>query len=181
MSSKSILLPILILGIGALSSKAQATPAIPQPDLVQTHPATIAQIKEYFVLTNGIVTAHKIMNTSLNAMQATSAPYFPKAFWEDMRSSLEKLDIESIFIPAYQKFFSEEDMQQVIAFYKSPAGQRLLEAQPLIVSATSDELRKAGAELGRQVAERHAEEIAAAKKKYDDEILSKQNSSKKQD
>lgn len=81
-----------------------------------------------------------------------------------MRTSVADLDLQAAFIPAYQRYFSEEDMASVIAFYKSPTGQRLLESQPLIESAAGDQLRKAGRAIGQEVYLRHKDEIEAAKK-----------------
>lgn len=137
------------------------------PDLVPAHPATVEQIHEYYKVTHAIETAHELMSQMVSGMQSTSVPYLPKAFWDDMRSSMMNLDLEAALIPAYQRYFSEEDMASVIAFYKSPAGQRLLEAQPLIESAAGDQLRKAGQEIGHAVYLRHKDEIEAAKKTYD--------------
>ena len=174
-----------LLAVSETSLLTAQTPATtastaPQPDLVQTHPVTPAQIHEYFVVTHAVEMAHKMMHQMVDGMQATSAPYLPKAFWDDLRSTMDTIDLEAAMVPAYQKYFSEDDMQQILAFYKSPAGQRMLEAQPLITSAATAVLQKEGQELGRQVGERHAEEITAAKKKYDEEIRAQQNSSKPQ-
>jgi hypothetical protein len=175
-----IVLFALILGLATPSLVAQSNSAAAQPDLAQTHPATVAQIHEYYATTHAIELAHKVMRQMMDTAQSTAAPYIPKSFWDDMRTTMDSVDLESAFIPAYQKYFSEEDMKQVLIFYKSEAGQHLLTAQPLITSAASEVLRKTGFELGRQVGERHADEIAAAKKKYDDEIVARQNSSQKQ-
>ncbi len=146
--------------------ETQTSPVTTQ-DLVPAHPATVEQIHEYYRLTHAIEMAHKVMDQMVMGMQATSAPYLPKALWDDFRTSFANLDLESAFIPAYQKYFSEEDMASVIAFYKSPAGQRLLQSQPFIESAAGDQLKKEGQTIGREVFLRHKDEIEAAKKKYD--------------
>ena len=171
---RSCCLLVLLVSLCRFDS-AQTTDA----PLIPSHPATADQIKEYWSQTHAIEAAHKLMNQMVNTAQATSAPYLTKSFWDDMRSSAQALDIEGPMILAYQKYFSEEDMHQVILFNKTPAGQHLLAAQALISSAAGDELRKAGEEMGRQVYLRHKEEIEAAKARYDADILAKQNSSKK--
>ena len=147
-----------LLAVSGTSLLTAQTPSAtaPHPDLVQTHPVTPAQIHEYFAVTHALEMAHKTMHQVVDGMQATSAPYLPKAFWDDLRSTMDTIDLEAAMVPAYQKYFSEDDMQQILAFYKSPAGQRMLEAQPLITSAATAVLQKEGQELGRQVGERHA-------------------------
>ena len=172
MATKGIVLCLAIFGV-ALTLHAQApTPSATQPapalgELIPAHPATVQQIHEYFAVTHSITIAHKLMDQMVGAMQATGAPYLPKAFWDDLRTSFAALDLESSFVPAYQKYFSEEDMSSVLSFYKSPAGQRLLETQPLIASFSQEQLRKAGEEIGRQAYERHKDEIETARKKYE--------------
>lgn len=36
-------------------------------------------------------------------------------------------------IPLYDKYYSEEDLRQIIAFYQSPAGQKVIEVTPKIM------------------------------------------------
>jgi hypothetical protein len=59
-------------------------------------------------------------------------------------------------------------MEQVLAFYRTPAGQRFASVQPLIGSVSEDTIRRVTAELGSQVATRHSSEINAAKRKYEE-------------
>ena len=148
------------------SPHAQTTTE-PAEALIPAHPATVEQIHEYYRLTHAVETAHKLMVQMVSGMQTTSAPYLPKAFWDDMRTSIANIDIESAFIPAYQKYFSEEDMAAVIDFYKSTAGQHLLQSAPFLESAAGDQLRDAGRKVGQEVYLRHKDEIEAAKKKYE--------------
>lgn len=40
---------------------------------------------------------------------------------------------ELLFYPLYDKFFSEEDLKQIVAFYRSPAGQKSIEVVPQLL------------------------------------------------
>jgi len=151
-----------------LANQTETTPEVAVPE----HPATPDQIREYLSLVNYVGTAHKMMVQMLKASRATSAPYYTASFWDDMESAVLDLDLVTPAIPSYQKYFSEEDMAATITFYKSPAGKRLLQAQPFISSLTGDVLRKAGSEAGRQVGLKHKGEIEALRKQ-------KENSSSK--
>ncbi len=123
------------------------------------HPVTEAQVREYLALTHALDNAHKMMAESLKAARATSAPYFTASFWDDMQKAVMDIDLVAPLLPAYQRYFSQEDMAATIAFYKSPAGSRLLAAQPFITSAAGDAARKAGEVAGREVGLKHADEI----------------------
>jgi hypothetical protein len=158
MKSKSALLAIAFMLACLPLASAQAAPAaatLAPPE----HPATEAQIREYLTLTRALDIAHNAMAQSLKAARATSAPYFTTSFWDDMQKAVMDIDLVGPLLPAYQKYFSEEDMAATIAFYKSPAGSRLLAAQPFITSAASDAARKAGEAAGREVGLKHQDEI----------------------
>jgi hypothetical protein len=175
-------LTILCLSAFVCASRAQTTPAAAtsktNPLVVDTapsetlpptpvHPATVAQVKEYFAVTHSVAIAHRMMRQMADGMQATSAPYLTKAFWDDMRESFDHFDLEAASIPAYQRYISEEDMAQILAFYKTPAGQHILEAQPFITKASQEAVKAAAGQLGQEVYLRHEKEIEAAKAKYE--------------
>lgn len=153
----------------ASSATSDPAPNIAAPE----HPATPEQIREYLVLIKYVGTAHKLMGQMLNASRATAAPYYSASFWEDMEKAIMEIDLVTPVIPAYQKYFSQEDMAATIAFYKSPAGQRLLEAQPFISSSAADVLRKAGSEAGREVGLKHKDEIETLMKQQKQESPAK--------
>ena len=160
----------IALSAGYLTAQTTPVPALTAEPTTQNlappeHPATAEQVTEYLTLVNYVQTAHRAVGQMLNAARATSAPYYTASFWDDIQSAVLEIDLITPNIPAYQKYFSQEDMAATIAFYKSPAGRRLLEAQPLIVSVSSDILRKAGETAGTKVGLKHKDEIEALMKK----------------
>jgi hypothetical protein len=140
-----------------------ATPPIAVPD----HPATEAQIREYLALTDVSKTTHELLDGMAKAMQSTAVPYLPASYWQDVRGEFAKLDIASLYVPLYQRYFSQEDMQKVIDFYRSPAGKNLMTIQPLLVRDAQSTLGQKGREIGIAIYNRHKDEIDAAKKLYD--------------
>jgi uncharacterized protein len=56
---------------------------------------------------------------------------------EESRKEFEELfNIDGIIerlIPVYDKYYSEEEIKEIIRFYESPAGQKVLEATPQIM------------------------------------------------
>ncbi len=158
-----ILAVVLLAGWGTSAAFAQTDSASAKADSSDlappVHPATEAQVRELLTLTHAVDEAHTAMAASLKAARDTSAPYYTAAFWDDMEKAVMAIDIVGPCVPAYQKYFSEEDMASVLAFYRSSAGKRFLDAQPFVGSALSDTLRKAGAEAGMQVGLKHKDEI----------------------
>jgi hypothetical protein len=123
------------------------------------HPATVAQIRELLTLTNTIEKAHDEMKKYIKNARATASPDIPAAFWDDMEKAALEIDIVTPSIAAYQKYYSQEDMAAAIAFYRSPAGRRMIAAQPFLSSILAESLRKAGEQVGLKVGLKYKDEI----------------------
>lgn len=80
-------------------------------------------------------------------LQRKRMPDIPDQFWEDFKAGANPEDLVLLIVPIYVKHLSVEEMQALIDFYKSPAGQKLLSKLPLITSETMNAGRKWGAEL----------------------------------
>lgn len=152
----------------AAGSSAAAAPKLQQraPGDVAPpeHPATPEQIKEYLQLTKSIENAHRAFGQMVSNSKTQAPPYFPADFWTDVDSTFNSIDIASELVPVYQRYFSQEDMAAALAFYKTPAGQRVLNEQPLAAISASDVLRRDGQRVGQEVLARHKDEIDAAQK-----------------
>jgi hypothetical protein len=178
---------VLCLTLPLASFAQTSTPASPPaaqastpPDIDVAHQATEQQVREYFVLLGVDKAMKDLLQQAFKAMQLAAPPYLPAVMWEDMQKTFHDYDLISELVPAYQRHISREDMASTLAFYHTDAGRHMLEAQPIMVAESQAKFHAIGEKIGREVAERHADEIIAAKKKYDDEIVAKQNSSKKQ-
>ena len=78
-------------------------------------------------------------------------PGIPSVFWERFR---EKLDIEALIyecVPAYNRNFTHDEIKQLIAFYESPIGKRLVEVTPLINQETMAIGQRWGEQLGLDI------------------------------
>lgn len=144
---------------GASSSSQNLPPA---------HPVTAAQVYQILALT-GTDTVKREMLDGLLPHMKQMMPYMPADVVEDLRRSLGTTDFEGAMVRSFQQHLSAEDAAEIIAFYQSPAGKRMIAVMPNIL----DEGREAGSELGQQVTlevvQRHKDEIDAAAKSYRDE------------
>ncbi len=145
------------------------------PVVDAAHAATPEQIREYFAVTHLDSVMKRAMSQMVAAMKLSSPPYMPAAVWDDMDASMEKYDFLSELVPIYQKHLSRDDMAAVLTFYRSEAGQHLLANQNVMSNEAQASFQAIGERLGEQVGERHSSEIAAAKKKYEDDIANRQN------
>lgn len=130
------------------------------------HPITPEQVHEILELTHAKVIEHQVMQSMLINFEKVFPPYMPKDVIADIERTLEETDFEVMTRRAYQKHISSEDAAQVIAFYKSPAGQRFLAAMPAVTRDIQMSSVGIGERDVEQVLHAHMDEIKAAQKKY---------------
>jgi hypothetical protein len=85
----------------------------------------------------------------------------PEGFWDEILDILvENLDeFVEMLIPIYDRHFSAEDIEALIAFYESPVGQRYIEKQGTV----QQEAMIAGQRWGEQMAEVVLERLESQK------------------
>src|SRR3954463_5749936 len=86
---------------------------------------------------------------------------------DDSLSEIKVDELIEVVIPIYQEHISKADLQQVLAFYQSPVGQRLLDEQPAMMQESmqkSSELMQTKLpEIFNKLDERFAKEFPQAK------------------
>lgn len=169
---RAVLAVVLMTSLGAIAQEAKpleptATDTSQNPYGPPAHPATEAQIREYLSLIGVNKMGHELMDKMADSMQLTAAPYYPKPFWDDIRAEFQKFDLVTPYVTVYQRYLSQDDMQAVINFYRSSAGQKLLTAQPLAIRDVQIIVRQTAEQIGQKVYERHAAEIQEAKAKFE--------------
>lgn len=97
----------------------------------------------------------QMMNQMLPAMQKM-IPDAPAAFWDTFKQEMDAKELMAAIVPVYQKQLSEEDIQAILNFYSTPAGKKLISAQPAIMQ----ESMIIGQQWGQQV-------FMRAKKKFE--------------
>jgi hypothetical protein len=164
----------LLLGVTVSAESATGNPAngtaaaAASAEKAPAHPVTVEQVQEILALTSVGNMKQQMLDGMLPFVQQM-LPYMPDSVVDDFRHSLEMADFDAALVRTFQAHLSTEDATEIIAFYKTPAGRRMIGVMPLIES----EGQQAGAELGQQVMlqviERHQAELDAAKKKYQQE------------
>jgi hypothetical protein len=59
-------------------------------------------------------------------------PSIPQKFWVDMEKRFKKEDFYLLLTPIYRTHLSAADIKELLAFYRTPLGGRLIKAMPLI-------------------------------------------------
>jgi hypothetical protein len=148
------------------SGSIAAGSAVSQPP--PAHPVTAAQVYEILELTGTNNMKREMLDGMLPNLKQMM-PYIPADVLSDLQRTLGTADFEGAMVRSFQQHLSTEDAASIIAFYKSPAGQHMINVMPQVLNEGQD----AGAELGQQVMfqviQRHKDEIDAAAKVYHEE------------
>ena len=157
----------LAVPVLAQQSAEPAQPASAAPAL--DHPVTADQVQHLMDLTGTAAMQKQVMHNMMPTLQKAMPPYMPQDVLDDFERSVLGKDMQDAIVRVYQQHLSSDDAVAAIAFYKTPAGQRMLAATPVILQ----EMQRAGAQIGMKVMQdvmaRHKMEIQAAKDKYDQE------------
>ncbi|MFA9195800.1 DUF2059 domain-containing protein [Flavobacterium sp. FBOR7N2.3] len=78
-------------------------------------------------------------------------------FWEDFKNEVKAEDLEKMIIPIYDKHYTESDIDQLIAFYNSPIGKKMISTMPQVIQ----ESMVVGQAWGKQIGEKVLEQLKA--------------------
>ena len=88
-------------------------------------------IKRLMVLTGAGDIGIQVMNQMVASFKQ-SLPQVPAAFWDDFKEEINPDALIDLCIPIYDKHLSHGDIREMIRFYQTPAGKRIVKALPLI-------------------------------------------------
>lgn len=97
----------------------------------------------------GIQVMNQMMSSFKNTYSNAS-----QQFWDDFKKEVKAEDIVDLVIPIYEKHYSEQDIEQLIVFYKSPIGQKTIALTPIITQESMIAGQQWGAEIGKKVIEK---------------------------
>ena len=170
--------------VRAQEKAAPVKPQSPaQPSANATPPAKEASIRQLMELTGVTGLGAQMMKTGIEQFRASvteSQPDNPRAkqFIDAFVAGFQKhFDPESLtekVVPIYDKYLTEEDLQGLLQYYRSPLGQRMLKAQPEIAR----ESQQAGFLLGQKAAQDTLEDL---KNDYPDFVSGKDPGADRQD
>ena len=151
---------------GSPSTSAQSGAAAAPAHTAPAHPLTAAQAHEISALTGTDKVKPRLIESIMSYTQRAFPPFVPADVREDVKTSLDKLDIDSSTTTTYQKYLSTEDATKIIDFYKTPAGKNLLEVTPALTQEIQQNALKQAQGTFQAVMERHKTEIETAEKTY---------------
>ena len=90
------------------------------------------------------------MQDTMASMRKTETT-IPAEFWTAFSKKIKPEELVDLIVPIYDKHFSKEDIEGLIAFYQTPLGQKTLAALPAIERESSAAGEKWGAAKAEEV------------------------------
>jgi hypothetical protein len=94
--------------------------------------------------------ADQMMNAMIPQFKQL-VPSIPDAFWVIFREKLDVDDLVYACVPAYSKYYTHNEIKQLIMFYESPIGKKMVEVTPLLMQETMAIGQKWGEKLGQDI------------------------------
>jgi len=147
-------LTTLLVFHGAASAQEPPAPAAaavqdaPAQQATHTVDPKKAQVIHQILELTGAANIGKQMMDALMAAEKQAHPDVDPTVWDRLAVKLDINDVLGSIIEIYDRHFSTEDLQATLAFYQSPAGQRVLKELPPVMK----ESMAVGQEWGRRKA-----------------------------
>lgn len=109
----------------------------------------IAKIKQLLELTGSGKLGMQVFDQMMNSFKKPNSTT-NQQFWDDIRKEINPDDIQNFIIPIYDKYYTESDIDQLIAFYNSAVGKKMIQNMPLVMQ----ESITAGQNWGREISEK---------------------------
>ncbi|AQX07641.1 DUF2059 domain-containing protein [Elizabethkingia ursingii] len=114
-------------------------------------PAKKEKIKTFLKLTNVLGVANQVMDNMLSSYQ-TYYKQVPTEYWNELKKETANTnDFEELLIPIYSKYYTEKELDDIIAFYKTSTGQKVIKTMPDMTNESMQAGQIWGMKLGQKV------------------------------
>ncbi|WP_321424769.1 DUF2059 domain-containing protein [uncultured Bacteroides sp.] len=93
-------------------------------------------MRKYLVATNTLKNMEAMVPQIFKPFQESS-PNVPKEFWDSAKEEILKdvvNQMTDMLTPIYQKYLTQKELEDVLAFYESPAGKKISDVTPNITT-----------------------------------------------
>lgn len=136
------------------------------------------EIRELMVITN----VQQLCQNMLDRMMVNFKDAFlevPASYWDKLRDKFKVEKIIDMIIPVYDKYFTQEDIRQLIKFYQTPVGKKIIKVMPSISSETMILGQKWGAEISEEMMNEVKQEVEKSADKKNNDKVNKNDKNKK--
>jgi len=155
-------LVISLVVSGAVSGLLPVAGPLVSPALAQSAAADAAKqadIQKLMNLTGAGNLGMQAMDQMIASMKGAMANV-PEKFWVEFRKELNADELVNQIIPIYDKHLTHAEVKELIKFYETPVGKKMITVMPAITA----ESMQVGQHWGLEVARRAKAKLDAQKK-----------------
>ncbi|ASK31842.1 hypothetical protein CEY12_17785 [Chryseobacterium sp. T16E-39] len=104
-----------------------------------------SKIKELIILTEVDKLASQEVKQNIGKYQK-AYPGASNKFWEEFLKEMSPEKFADLYAPIYSEYYTESEIDDLIKFYNTSAGKKMMEVTPLILK----EGMKAGEKMGKE-------------------------------
>ncbi len=165
---KRIFLVVILFSASAFSQTSASQPKTsqskPTGNVSSETASKIADIRRLLQLTGNLQMVNQMKAQMIEQLRQTS-PNLPPEMLTELSNEMRAEDLENSMVPIYSKHFTEAEIKQLINFYDSPFGKKLIREMPQIIA----EANLVGADWGQGIMKRVAKKWRDAGKITDQE------------
>lgn len=84
----------------------------------------------------------------------------PEEFWIEFKKEANEDELTRMYIPIYDKYYSESDLDALIKFYKTPTGKKMIAVMPDLMKESMEKGRIWGEVISKKVMAKMEKAIA---------------------
>ncbi len=109
----------------------------------------VNNIKQLLAVTGAANLFQQIVTQMLVSMKS-QYPQVPQKAWDSFQAELKPDDLLNEVIPIYSKYYSNEEIKQIIAFYQTPVGKKTITVLPQLTQESIVIGQRYGAEAANR-------------------------------
>ncbi|PLK43845.1 DUF2059 domain-containing protein [Emticicia sp. TH156] len=123
--------------------------------LAQNNEAKIKDIKHFLVVSGAINAVKVTIENMVNSMKNSATNNnLPEGFLDEFKKEINYQEFVELYIPIYDKHFSHQEIRDMIIFYETPTGKKLVEKTPMLLTESMNAGREWGQKMGIKVYEK---------------------------
>jgi uncharacterized protein len=138
-----VVIGMAVAGVVALS-------AIAQEEHKEKSAAHEQKVRKLLELSETPKQVKLMVDTMIESFRTN--PDVPSGFVEKFKAEAKPDELVALLVPIYAKHFSESDIEEIIEFYETPAGKKLVKEQGDIARESQTIAQKWGREIGEKIA-----------------------------
>ncbi|MBC7793236.1 MAG: DUF2059 domain-containing protein [Clostridia bacterium] len=79
-------------------------------------------------------------------------PKVPESLWTDLQKQMDPASVTTLTVPVYSAHFNADEVKQLIAFYESPLGKKILKELPGVTTESMEIAETWGYKSGERMA-----------------------------